>query len=114
MTDRFGKTWKPFQASNRPVSIMQWFAHVNVSEPIIGLLDPDEYFTGSISLDGVDNTRRGERVDPSLLQKDLHSSTLVLPKHGVAARYGYSGCRFERGGPDPLDKLCGGEGHCDE
>jgi len=109
MKDRFGKTWKPFQASNRPLALEQWLASVPPAEPVIGLLDPDEFFVGPIRFDGSTSYHRLN----SLVQIDA-KSTVVMPKIGVAAKYGYSGCRFNRGGPDGLDQICAGEGHCDE
>jgi hypothetical protein len=109
MVDKFGKKWKPFQASNRPLSITQWMADVKVDEPVIGLLDPDEFFVGPLRLDGSASYHRLN----SLVQVEA-KATIVKPGSGIAAKYGYSGCRFARGGEDALDQLCAGEGHCDE
>lgn len=90
------KVYPPFQASNRPQALRQWWQESPPFEEAIGILDPDEMFMRPVHL--LQNPKNTSQGGPWETQA-------VSPKHGSGAKYGI-GCVPQRLSRNMLSKIC--------
>eukprot|EP00928_Gymnodinium_smaydae_P082209 TRINITY_DN655_c0_g1_i1.p1 TRINITY_DN655_c0_g1~~TRINITY_DN655_c0_g1_i1.p1 ORF type:complete len:464 (-),score=35.52 TRINITY_DN655_c0_g1_i1:368-1759(-) len=99
-----GEVYQDFQASNRPLSILDWWRKAQPKEEAIGILDPDEFWMRPVYF--------VSDPDASSRSKDGPWQTkAVAPKMAHAAQYAI-GCVADRLDNTTLMAMCGSSESC--
>eukprot|EP00928_Gymnodinium_smaydae_P065273 TRINITY_DN4843_c1_g1_i1.p1 TRINITY_DN4843_c1_g1~~TRINITY_DN4843_c1_g1_i1.p1 ORF type:complete len:495 (+),score=37.57 TRINITY_DN4843_c1_g1_i1:97-1485(+) len=101
---RTGEVYQDFQASNRPLSILDWWRKAQPKEEAIGILDPDEFWMRPVHFVS-DPDASSRSTDGPWMTK------AVAPKMAHAAQYGI-GCAAKRLNSTTLNPMCGGSLSC--
>lgn len=102
---RTGKTYPPFQASNRPLALLDWWRKAKPQEEAIGIIDPDETWMRPVHLVADPKPTAEQHSGP-------WETHMVTPKMASAAMYGI-GCVFSRPAVKAiLPDICGDNADC--